>query len=40
MADGAVVEVGAPSQLFTAPINDRTKRFLQSILERSRELGT
>jgi ABC-type polar amino acid transport system ATPase subunit len=40
MADGAVVEVAAPSQLFTAPTNDRTKRFLQSILERSRELGT
>jgi ABC-type polar amino acid transport system ATPase subunit len=40
MADGKVVEVAAPSQLFTAPTNDRTKRFLQSILERSRELGT
>ena len=40
MADGAIVEIAPPSQLFTAPTSERTRRFLQSILERSRELGT
>jgi ABC-type polar amino acid transport system ATPase subunit len=40
MADGAIVEVAPPSRLFTRPGNDRTRRFLQSILERNRELGT
>jgi ABC-type polar amino acid transport system ATPase subunit len=40
MADGVVVEIAPPSQLFTAPRSERTRRFLQSILERSRELGT
>ena len=40
MAEGAFVEISPPSELFTAPANERTKRFLQSILERNRELGT
>jgi ABC-type polar amino acid transport system ATPase subunit len=40
MADGAIVEIAPPAQLFTAPTSERTRRFLQSILERSRELGT
>ena len=40
MADGAIVEIAPPSELFTAPRSERTRRFLQSILERSRELGT
>ena len=40
MAEGAIVEISPPSELFTAPANERTKRFLQSILERNRELGT
>jgi ABC-type polar amino acid transport system ATPase subunit len=40
MAEGAIVEIAPPSQLFTTPAKERTKRFLQSILERNRELGT
>jgi ABC-type polar amino acid transport system ATPase subunit len=40
MADGAIVETAPPAELFTAPRNERTRRFLQSILERNRELGT
>ena len=40
MAERAFVEISPPSELFTAPANERTKRFLQSILERNRELGT
>jgi polar amino acid transport system ATP-binding protein len=40
MAEGAIVEISPPSEFFTAPANERTKRFLQSILERNRELGT
>ena len=40
MAEGAFVEISPPSGLFTGPANERTKRFLQSILERNRELGT
>ncbi|HLJ59194.1 MAG TPA: amino acid ABC transporter ATP-binding protein [bacterium] len=39
MADGIVVEEGSPQQMFSAPRNDRTKQFLQSILERNAELG-
>lgn len=39
MADGAIVEVAPPSELFKAPKSERTQRFLQSILERSHELG-
>jgi len=39
MADGVVVEEGTPQQMFSAPKNDRTRQFLQSILERNAELG-
>ncbi len=39
MADGLVVEEGSAQQIFSAPKNERTKQFLQSILERSAELG-
>ena len=39
MADGVVVEEGSPQQMFSAPKNDRTRQFLQSILERNAELG-
>jgi ABC-type polar amino acid transport system ATPase subunit len=39
MADGVIVEEGTPQQIFSAPRNERTKQFLQSILERNAELG-
>ena len=39
MADGVVGEEGTPQQMFSAPKNDRTRQFLQSILERNAELG-
>jgi ABC-type polar amino acid transport system ATPase subunit len=39
MADGLVVEEGSPQQIFSAPKNERTRQFLQSILERNAELG-
>jgi polar amino acid transport system ATP-binding protein len=39
MADGVIVEEGAPQQIFSSPKNDRTRQFLQSILERGAELG-
>ena len=32
MADGVIAEEGSPDELFTNPINPRTKQFLQSIL--------
>ena len=32
MADGQVVEVAAPEQLFTAPREERTRLFLSQIL--------
>lgn len=32
MDDGVVVEQGAPEQLFTAPTEERTKKFLERIL--------
>jgi general L-amino acid transport system ATP-binding protein len=32
MADGRIVEVGRPERLFTAPKEERTKRFLDQIL--------
>lgn len=38
MADGIVVEEGTPQQIFSAPKNDRTRQFLQSILERDGEI--
>ncbi len=39
MADGVIVEEGTPQQIFSAPRNERTKQFLQSILERHAEMG-
>ena len=35
MADGIVLEDGPPEQIFTAPQHERTRQFLQSILERN-----
>jgi polar amino acid transport system ATP-binding protein len=35
MADGAVVEEGHPQQIFSAPRADRTRQFLQTILDRN-----
>jgi polar amino acid transport system ATP-binding protein len=32
MDEGEIVEVGAPSQIFDAPVQKRTKRFLEHIL--------
>jgi polar amino acid transport system ATP-binding protein len=39
MADGMILEQGTPQQIFSAPRNERTRQFLQSILERNAELG-
>jgi len=33
MADGEIVEVGTPSELFDNPQEERTKKFLSQILE-------
>jgi ABC-type polar amino acid transport system ATPase subunit len=38
MADGIVVEEGTAQQIFSAPKNERTRQFLQTILERNAEL--
>ena len=38
MADGAIVEEGAPELIFSAPENARTRQFLQNILDRSGRL--
>jgi polar amino acid transport system ATP-binding protein len=35
MADGVVVEEGSPEQIFKAPRHERTRQFLQSVLERN-----
>jgi polar amino acid transport system ATP-binding protein len=35
MADGIVVEEGSPEQIFKAPRHERTRQFLQSVLERN-----
>lgn len=35
MADGRVVEEGAPGTIFAAPDNQRTRQFLHTILQRS-----
>ncbi|MDR1239856.1 MAG: amino acid ABC transporter ATP-binding protein [Treponema sp.] len=32
MFDGAILETGAPEQMFSNPRNDRTRQFLQSVL--------
>jgi ABC-type polar amino acid transport system ATPase subunit len=39
MADGAVVEQGAPDQIFSNPKNERTIQFLRSVLQRRQESG-
>jgi ABC-type polar amino acid transport system ATPase subunit len=39
MADGVIMEEGTPQQIFSAPRNERTRQFLQSILERNGEMG-
>ena len=39
MADGVVVEEGPPQQIFTTPRHERTRQFLQSVLERNAEAG-
>jgi ABC-type polar amino acid transport system ATPase subunit len=33
MADGMILEHGTPQQMFSTPKNERTRQFLQSILE-------
>ncbi|MDE1180439.1 ectoine/hydroxyectoine ABC transporter ATP-binding protein EhuA [Paraburkholderia sp.] len=40
MADGRIVEEGAPSALFQSPTQERTQNFLRSVMVRNRELGT
>ena len=35
MADAAIVEEGPPKEIFSAPINARTRQFLQTILDRN-----
>jgi polar amino acid transport system ATP-binding protein len=35
MADGVIVEEGHPQQMFSAPRVDRTRQFLQTIIERN-----
>jgi polar amino acid transport system ATP-binding protein len=32
MFDGAILETGSPETMFSAPANDRTRQFLQSVL--------
>ncbi|MDR3138041.1 MAG: amino acid ABC transporter ATP-binding protein [Treponema sp.] len=32
MFDGAILEIGAPEIMFSKPVNDRTRQFLQSVL--------
>ena len=34
MADGRIIEQGPPSQVLTAPSNERTKRFLRAVTDR------
>jgi len=38
MADGAIVEEGHPKEIFSNPSNNRTRQFLQSILDRNGQL--
>jgi ABC-type polar amino acid transport system ATPase subunit len=35
MADGVIIEDGPPDEIFTRPRHERTRQFLQSILERN-----
>ena len=39
MADGMVVEQGAPEEIFSSPKNERTMQFLRSVLQRRQESG-
>jgi polar amino acid transport system ATP-binding protein len=39
MADGIILEEGTPQQMFSAPKNERTRQFLQSILEPNAGVG-
>jgi len=32
MCDGVILEIGKPEDIFTNPLNDRTRQFLQSVL--------
>jgi polar amino acid transport system ATP-binding protein len=32
MFDGAILETGTPAGMFSSPVNDRTRQFLQSVL--------
>jgi polar amino acid transport system ATP-binding protein len=34
MADGAILEQGPPAEIFRAPAQERTRRFLRAVLER------
>jgi polar amino acid transport system ATP-binding protein len=34
MADGGIIEDGAPADIFSAPKEERTKQFLRSVLEK------
>jgi len=34
MADGAILEEGEPSQIFTDPTQPRTRQFLSAVLHR------
>ncbi|MGW0707048.1 amino acid ABC transporter ATP-binding protein [Streptomyces sp. NPDC002643] len=34
MADGGIIEQGAPERIFSAPEQERTRRFLRAVLER------
>jgi ABC-type polar amino acid transport system ATPase subunit len=33
MFEGSILETGRPQDMFTNPENDRTRQFLQSVLE-------
>ncbi len=37
MADGTIIEVGPPEQLFNTPKSPRTRQFLQSIADRGKQ---
>ena len=39
MADGVIVEEGAPGQFFSNPKNERTMQFLRTILQRKQDQG-
>jgi polar amino acid transport system ATP-binding protein len=32
MYDGAILEIAPPREIFSKPVNDRTRQFLQSVL--------